>query len=110
MIHGNTEGIKRALLWRLEKHIGFTDKSSLVSEETLALISEFTLATGREISVYISRTGRVEAISVGDSSTVEVLPIGKRRGEQSKSGIRVIHTHPKGSAVLSSADVSALKQ
>lgn len=110
MIHGNTEGIKRALLWRLEKHLGYTDKSSLVSEETLALISEFTIATGREISVFISRAGRVEAISIGDSSTVEVLPIGKRRGESSKSGIRVIHTHPKGSAVLSNADVSALKQ
>ena len=110
MIHGNTQGIKRALLWQLEKHIGFTDKSSLVSEETLDLISEFTLATGREVSVFISRAGRVEAIAVGDNSTVEVLPLGKRRGEKSKCGIRVIHTHPKGSAVLSSADVSALKQ
>ncbi len=110
MIYGNIDGIKRAILWRLEKHLGFIDKSSLVSEETLALISEFTIATGREISVYISRAGRVEAISVGDSSTVEVLPIGKRRGENSKRGIRVIHTHPKGSAVLSNADVSALKQ
>ena len=110
MIYGNIDGIKRALLWRLEKHLGYTDKASLVSEETLALISEFTLATGREISVFISRAGRVEAISVGDSSTVEVLPIGKRRGERSKSGIRVIHTHPKGSAVLSNADISALKK
>ena len=110
MIHGNIQGIKRALLWRLEKHLGYTDKSSFVSEETLAIISEFTIATGREVSVYISRAGRVEAISVGDSSTVEVLPLGKRRGARSKCGIRVIHTHPKGSAILSAADVSALRQ
>ena len=110
MIYGNTQGIKRSLLWKLEKHVGFTDKSSLVSEETLDLISEFTLATGREVSVFISRGGRVEAITVGDSSTVEALPIGKRRGENSKCGIRVIHTHPKGYAVLSVADISALKQ
>ena len=110
MIHGNTEGIKRALLWRLEKHLGYTDKTSLVSEETLSLISEFTQTTGREVSVFISRSGRVEAISVGDSSAVEALPIGKRRGAQSKCGIRVIHTHPNGQATLSSADYSALRE
>ena len=110
MIHGNTDGIKRALLWRLEKHIGFTDKTSLVGEETLHLIVEFTQATGREISVFISRSGRVEAISIGDAVKVDALAVGKRRGENSKNKIRVIHTHPKGSARLSGADISALKE
>ena len=110
MIHGNIAGIKRALLWRLEKHLGFTDKTSLVSEETLAVITEFTQETGREISVFISRSGRVEAISVGDALKCDALSGSKRRGEGSKSKIRVIHTHPKGSARLSAADLSALKE
>ena len=110
MIHGNISGIKRALLWRLEKHLGFTDKTSLVSEETLSVITEFTQETGREVSVFISRAGRVEAIAVGDALTVDALAVGKRRGENSKCKIRVIHTHPKGSAMLSSADISALKE
>lgn len=110
MIHGNTSGIKRALLWQLEKHLGFTDKTSFVSEETLSLITDFTKETGREISVFLSRAGRVEAISVGDAVRVDALAIGKRRGEDSKSKIRVIHTHPKGSAKLSAADISALKE
>ena len=110
MIYGNIDGVKRALLWRLEKHLGFTDKTALVSEETLALITEFTQQTGREISVYISRSGRVEAISVGDAVKVDVLALGKRRGDASKSKIRVIHTHPKGSARLSGADISALRE
>ena len=110
MIQGNLNGIKRALLWRLEKHLGFTDKTSFVSEETLAVITDFTRETGREISVYLSRSGRVEAISVGDALKVDALAMGKRRGENSKSKIRVIHTHPKGSARLSQADLSALKE
>ena len=110
MINGNIGGIKRALLWRLEKHLGYTDKTSFVSEETLSVITEFTQETGREVSVCISRSGRVEAISVGDALKVDALAIGKRRGEGSKSKIRVIHTHPKGSARLSDADISALKQ
>ena len=110
MIQGNLNGIKRALLWRLEKHLGFTDKTSFVSEETLAVITDFTRETGREISVYLSRSGRVEAISVGDALKVDALALGKRRGENSKSKIRVIHTHPKGSARLSQADLSALKE
>ena len=110
MIHGNVTGIKRALLWGLEKHIGFTDKSSFISDETLSLLADFTRATGKEISAYISRSGRVEAIAVGDSVKVEALSIGKRRGENSFSGIRVIHTHPNGVARLSDADLSALKE
>ena len=110
MIHGNVTGVKRALLWGLEKHLGFTDKSSFVSEETVSLLADFTKATGKEISAYISRSGRVEAIAVGDSVKVEVLPLGKRRGERSLSGIRVIHTHPNGVARLSEADLSALKE
>ena len=110
MIHGNIDGIKRALLWRLEKHLGFTDKTSFVSEETLSVITDFTRETGREVSVYLSRSGRVEAISVGDAFKVDALAIGKRRGEGSKNKIRVIHTHPKGSARLSDADISALKE
>ena len=110
MIYGKIDGIKRAILWRLEKHLGFTDKTSLVSEETLSIITDFTRETGREISVFISRAGRVEAISVGDAVKTDALPIGKRRGESSKSKIRVIHTHPKGSARLSAADISALKE
>ena len=110
MIYGNIGGVKRALLWRLEKHLGFTDKTSFVSEETLSVITDFTRETGREVSVYLSRSGRVEAISVGDAVKVDALAIGKRRGEASKSKIRVIHTHPKGSARLSQADISALKE
>ncbi|MBQ7712217.1 MAG: GTPase HflX [Clostridia bacterium] len=110
MINGNIGGIKRAMLWRLEKHLGYTDKTSFVSEETLSVITEFTQATGREVSVCISRSGRVEAISVGDALKVDALAIGKRRGEGSKSKIRVIHTHPHGSARLSDADISALKE
>ncbi len=110
MIYGNVSGVKRALLWSLEKHIGFTDKTSFVSEETLSLIADFTKSTGREISVYISRSGRVEAIAIGSSIQVEVLPLGKRRGENSLSKIRVIHTHPNGVSRLSAADLSALKE
>jgi len=110
MIYGNIGGIKRALLWRLEKHLGYTDKSSFVSDETLEIITEFTRATGREVSVFIDRSGRVESIAVGDALTAPALSVGKRRGASSKSKIRVIHTHPHGSARLSAADLSALKE
>ena len=110
MIYGNISGVKRAVLWGLEKHLGHTDKTAFVSEETLALVSDFTRTTGREISVYISRAGRVEAICVGDAIKVDAMSMGKRRGETSSSKIRVIHTHPNGVARLSNADLSALKE
>ena len=110
MIYGNTAGIKRATLWMLEKHVGYTDKTAFVADETLEILCRFTQETGKELSVYIGRSGRVEAFCVGTSVKVEAMNMGKRRGEGSSSKIRVIHTHPNGVARLSDADISALKE
>jgi len=110
MIYGNTDGIKRATLWLLEKHIGYTDKTAFVADETVDILCRFTQETGKELSVYIGRSGRVEAFCVGTSVKVDAMNMGKRRGESSTSKIRVIHTHPNGVARLSDADLSALKE
>lgn len=108
MIYGNTEGIKRTTLNALENLIGNYDKSLFIDREVLQLICETTTKINREICVYVSRAGAIMAVGVGDSSTVQLKELNLRRGEHRLSEVRLIHTHPKGSGLLSELDVSAL--
>lgn len=109
MINGNTGGIKTALLEQME---GIYDmavpRSEFVTPELLDILATLTTQTGREISVFLSRQGRVLDVSVGDQKTVLMPYIRKRRGDEGLSGVRCIHTHPEGSAMLSDVDLATL--
>lgn len=109
MIYGNTKGVKRVTLETLENLITDYDKNAFVDRELLATVAEISGKLNREICVYISRSGRVMAIAMGDAGTVELKEFSLRRGSDRFSGVRVIHTHPNGNGRLSDMDLSALK-
>lgn len=109
MIYGNTKGVKRVTLETLENLITDYDKNAFVDRELLATVAEISGKLNREICVYISRSGRVMAIAMGDAGTVELKEFSLRRGSDRFSGVRVIHTHPNGNGRLSEMDLSALK-
>jgi GTP-binding protein HflX len=108
-VNGDLSGIKDTYLEMLDK-LYDTDvqQEILVSDEILNIITDITRKTGKEISVYISRRGKVVDVSVGDYSSVNLLAIDYRRGNKRLSGVRCIHTHPSSSGMLSSVDISAL--
>lgn len=107
MIYGNIEGIKDSILEKLEKvYDKRFPKELIVDEETIELLCNITDIVGREISIGISRRGNVTAISIGDSTTVEMPIIDIK--EKRLSGIKIIHTHPNGNYRLSAIDISAL--
>ena len=107
MIYGNTEGIKNSLLDRLEEIYSFViPKDSLFNFEMFKIMNEVTLLLNREISVAINRKGKVTAVSVGDSGTVELPEVDVL--ERKLNGIRIVHTHPNGNSKLSALDISAL--
>ncbi|WMJ81208.1 GTPase HflX [Clostridium sp. MB40-C1] len=107
MITGNTEGIRKSIINRLEDiYECKTDKYSFFEEELINTICEITEDINKEVSVAIDRRGNVVNISIGDSSTVEMPLINIR--ERKLSGIRIIHTHPNGNSMLSNLDISAL--
>ena len=107
MINGNIEGIKKCFLEALDQIYKIkTNREELASREIISIISRVSSDIQREVSVAIDRKGKVAAVSIGDSTSVE-LPILDVR-EQRLSGIRIIHTHPNGYSNLSALDLSAL--
>lgn len=107
MIYGNTDGIRKTILDRLDTIYDVkVPKYAIGSEELFQNISEVTSIINREVSVAIDRKGKVVSVTIGDSRAVE-LPIIDIK-ERKLSGIRIIHTHPNGNSKLSSVDISAL--
>ena len=110
MLYGNISGMKRTQVDALRDLIGFESKTEFVSPAVIDLLAEITATINREISVYITRGGRIISVGVGDSASVVLPAESKRRGKTRLSGVRVVHTHPNASARLSMLDLSALKK
>ena len=107
-IKGNIKGIRDSVIAELQKLYDM-QSPQLVSQELAVKLADITEYINREISVYITRSGQIIEIAVGDNVTVELPSFSGRRGAGRLSGIRCIHTHPGGNPYLSGVDISALK-
>lgn len=107
-IKGNIKGIRDSVIAELQKLYDM-QSPQLVSQKLAAKLADITEYINREISVYITRSGQIIEIAVGDNATVELPSFSGRRGAGRLSGIRCIHTHPGGNPYLSGVDISALK-
>lgn len=107
-IKGNIKGIRDSVIAELQKLYDM-QSPQLVSQELALKLADITEYINREISVYITRSGQIIEIAVGDNATVELPSFSGRRGAGRLSGIRCIHTHPGGNPYLSGVDISALK-
>ncbi len=107
-IKGNIKGIRDSVIAELQKLYDM-QSPQLVSQELAVKLADITEYINREISVYITRSGQIIEIAVGDNATVELPSLSGRRGAGRLSGIRCIHTHPGGNPYLSGVDISALK-
>ena len=110
VVYGDLTNVKGALVKELEALYDVrVPREQLTTVELDAAMLELTAALGREIAVYLSRQGRVLAVSVGDTATVD-LPEVKSRRTLRLSGVRCIHTHPSGDTELSDPDLSSLRR
>ena len=107
-IKGNIKGIRDSVIAELQKLYDM-QSPQLVLQELAVKLADITEYINREISVYITRSGQIIEIAVGDNATVELPSFSGRRGAGRLSGIRCIHTHPGGNPYLSGVDISALK-
>lgn len=107
-IKGNIKGIRDSVIAELQKLYDM-QSPQLVSQELAVKLADITEYINREISVYITRSGQIIEIAVGDNATVELPSFSGRRGAGRLIGIRCIHTHPGGNPYLSGVDISALK-
>lgn len=106
MISGNIQGIKTSLINELEKLYNMNAKENIFTIEIINLICSITNLINREISVGISRKGKVLSVSVGDVRSVEIQIVDFK--EKKLSGVRIVHTHPNGNPELSDIDISSL--
>lgn len=108
-IYGNTKGVKRTILDELSGLAGSYDKHLLLDREVLNTVCAITEKINREICLFVTRSGQITAVGVGDSGTVELEDVSVKRSDKRFAGVRCIHTHPSASGKLSDMDLSALK-
>ena len=108
-IHGNTAGIRDSLLKQMQSLYDMEQSTGVfLSRELLESMAYFTGEIRREISVYISRGGKIADVSIGDGSTVSMPNMRLVRNIDRLCGVRCIHTHPNGSGYLSEVDLGTL--
>ena len=109
MVNGNIAGLSKQIMLRLESlNEMAVEREFFFSEELALLMCEITGQINREISVYLNRRGEVMDVSVGEVGQVSLPSMSLRRSETRLSGIRCLHTHPGGSAILSKVDLNSL--
>ena len=110
MIYGNKEGIRDSLLAQLETLYELDLSGEVFApRELLDVLAGFTTVINREISMYISRSGSVLDITIGNLNSVELKDMHLRRNSHRLSMVRCIHTHPGGNPQLSDVDISSLR-
>ncbi|MBQ8136286.1 MAG: GTPase HflX [Clostridia bacterium] len=108
-ITGNTEGIRRTQLEAMEAWYALEiDQDAFLPKELCLMMAEATAALGREVAVFLSRSGDVLDIRIGENDRVASHLPRLRRGPQGLSRVRCIHTHPGGDWHLSGPDLSTL--
>lgn len=109
-IKGEISGVARRYLAEL---VAFSNKrwpkDLIISEEDALFLQSMTQKVGKEIVVYVNRNGFVEEISLGSKDSAAVELIKTKRSERGYLGVRLIHTHPQGSAKFSEADLTTLE-
>ncbi len=109
-VNGNTEGVKDAMLARLDSLYGYElVDGAYLPRELMKLLAECSCAMNREIAIYLTRDGEIVNVAIGTDCDVELTDYRLRRNAERLSRIRCVHTHPDGDGRLSDVDLSALK-
>ncbi len=110
IIYGNISAVRNSLLERMKEFVENTySPGSFIPGEIVAMMTEATCETNKEVAVFLDRRNRVAAIAVGDDKSVPLPELEGRKSNLRLSGIRCIHTHPNGTVHPSDVDVQSLK-
>lgn len=108
-VNGNTGGVREVVLRQMESIYALTQPQDVfLSAELCDALARYTGLIGREILVYISRSGGIEEVRIGDDHTVSMPEMRLVRNTDRLCGVRCIHTHPRGSGLLSDVDMGSL--
>ncbi|MDR3563514.1 MAG: GTPase HflX [Negativicutes bacterium] len=109
-VQGNVSGIRQTTIDILEGLYDITvPTGQTITLDLAQMLARLTTQLNREIAVYLNRRGQVVNIAIGDTRTVDLPETVGRRSAWRLSGIRCIHTHPRGDSQLSSLDMTSLQ-
>ena len=109
-VNGNTEGVRDAMLARLDSLYSYeAEEGAFLPKDLMKFLAECSCALNREIAVYMTRDGEIVNVAVGTDCDVELTDFRLRRNADRLSRVRCVHTHPDGDGRLSDVDLSALK-
>jgi GTP-binding protein HflX len=94
-VHGNLIGLKAAQKKALERlSRRRVPATRIITPELAQTMSLLSREIGRQIGLFIDRTGQVSSVAVGDASRILLPDFGRiRAGEHRFRGLRLIHTH-----------------
>lgn len=79
--------------------------------ELAEALAEISYEVNKEIALVINRRGQIIQVFVGDFDSIQLEKVKNiREGKARLCGLRCIHTHPKGTSVLSKTDLTALSE
>ncbi len=110
-VFGNLTGLKPSQKKFLER---IADRripaDEIITPELAGHLTQLSFETGRQVGVFIERSGAVYLAVVGDSNKILLPDFGRiRAGEKRFRGLRFIHTHLK-SEPLSRDDLTDLSR
>ena len=109
-LRGNLNGIRDSLQKEISLLFDFpVGTGEFLPYELGQALCRFSAQIRREIALYLSRSGEVLDIAIGQKDNVPLADLSQRRNENRLSRVRCIHTHPFGQSMLSDVDISALK-
>ncbi len=94
-VYGNLTGLKAAQRKALERlNQRRVPAQKIVSPELAQMLAHLSAEIGRQIGLFIDRTGHVAQVAVGDASRIDLPDFGRiRAAEQHFRGLRLVHTH-----------------
>ena len=108
-IQGNVEGVRDSVLERMQAWYDLEIASDeYLTWELCAEMAAVSAELRREIAVFITRTGDIPEIRIGDIGHVSSQWARLRRHSRGLNRVRLIHTHPGGDFTLSDPDLSTL--
>ena len=97
LVTGNTAGLKKNQLKLLERLGGKRgNRDDVIAPEVARSLCQLSFDLNRQIGLLLQRSGKVEAVIVGDYRGVMIPQLSHIRSRGRLKGLRLVHTHLAG--------------
>lgn len=97
LVSGNTAGLKKNQLKLLERLGGKRgSRDDVIGPEMARALCQLSFELNRQIGLLLQRSGKVEAVIVGDFRGIMIPQLSHIRSRGRLKGLRLVHTHLAG--------------